>query len=256
VTRRRPEAVGAVAAGGRASRHQRGVTVIELLVAVLIGIMLTVIAAVSLREIDRVNVRSGSRLMAATVRFGFDRARSTGRDHRLVFDLQAEGGATLTFEMASKGKQLMPRDLDEAWKQHHKFADGEEAEELSQAAETTTIGGLSKNLLALPRPMGPQWQKVTLRSKSATDKLAKAARLVKSIYVARLDQEIEEGKVALHIWRGGFLERAAIYLSDGKTTYTLVTYPLTGRVKIHLGRVELSADLLQADDTGQRIEER
>lgn len=237
-------------------RRALGVTVIELMVAILIGVLLVVIAAVSLREIDRVNVRSGSRLVAATIRFGFDRARSKGRDHRLVFDLSAEGGSSVEFEVAQKGKQLLPKDLDGAWEQHKKLADGDEAKELKEAAETTTIGGLSKNLLALPRPTGPQWTKVKLRSKDAAEKLIKAAKLVKSIYIARLDQEIEEGKVALHIWRGGFLEKAALYLSDGKTTYTLVTYPLTGRVKIHKGRVELTSDVVKQDDTGERIEDR
>ncbi len=241
---------------GLRRRRPLGVTIIELMVAMLIGILLVVVAAVSLREIDRVNVRSGSRLVAATIRYAYDRSRSTGRDHRLVFDLSAEGGSKLTFEVAKKGKQLMPRDMEEAWKQHQSFADGEEAEALARAAETTTIGGLSKNLLALPRPTGPQWTTVKLRSKDASSKLKKASMLVKSIYVARLDQEIDEGKVALHIWRGGFVERAALYLSDGETTYTLVTYPLTGRVKIHEGRVDLPRDVLGHDDTGERIEER
>ncbi len=226
------------------------------MVAVLIGILLVIVAAVSMREIDRVNLRSGSRLVAASIRFAFDRSRSKGRDHRLVFDLSASGGSSMTFEVAQKGKQLMAKNLDEAWKQHKKLADGEEAEELEEALETTTIGGLSKNLLALPRPTGPQWQPVPTRSRSAAEKLVKAAKLVKSIYVARLDEEIDEGKVALHIWRGGFLEKAAIYLSDGKSTYTLVTYPLTGRVKIHKGRVELSSGALKTDDTGETIEER
>ena len=46
------------AARGRAPRLHRGVTVIELMVAILIGVALVVIAAVSMREIDRVNVRS------------------------------------------------------------------------------------------------------------------------------------------------------------------------------------------------------
>ena len=116
-------------------RRALGVTVIELMVAILIGVMLVVIAAVSLREIDRVNVRSGSRLVAATIRFGFDRARSKGRDHRLVFDLSAEGGSSVEFEVAKKGKQLLPKDLDGAWEQHRKLADGDEAEELERAAD-------------------------------------------------------------------------------------------------------------------------
>ncbi|MFH2011043.1 MAG: hypothetical protein ABI333_30870 [bacterium] len=232
-------------------------TVIELMVAVLIGAALVAVAAISIRDMDRVNLRSGTRYVATTIRFAFDRSRVTGRDHRLVFDLDAEGGTTVEFEIATKGKQLLPRDLDEAWKQHERFADGAEDEEAKQAASTTTIGGLSKSLLALPRPTGPQWQKVKLRTKDAQEKLKKAARLVKSIYVARLDKEVEEGKVAVHIWRGGFLERAAFYLSDGKGRfYTLVTYPLTGRVKIHEGRVAVPSDLLGQDDTGERIQDR
>lgn len=227
------------------------------MVAVLIGVLLVVIAAVSMREVDRVNLRSGSRLMAATIRYSFDRARSKGRDHRLVFDLRASGGSTLTFEVAQKGKQLMARSMEDAWKQHRKLADGEEEEERERAAETTTIGGLSKNLLALPRPTGPQWQKLPpARTREALKKLIKAAALVKSIYVARLDEEISEGKVALHIWRGGFVEKVAVYMSDGKSTYTLVTYPLTGRVKIYSERVELSPAVLKQDETGERIEDR
>jgi hypothetical protein len=228
------------------------------MVAILIAALLVMVAAVSMREMGRVTVRSGSRLVAATIRYAYDRSRSTGRDHRLVFDLKTkgEGGTTLAFEVAKKGKQLMPRTLDEALEQHEKFAEGEEDEERERALETTTIGGLSKNLLALPRPTGPQWTKVKLRTKDATEKLAKASLLVQSIYVARLDKEIEEGKVALHIWRGGVVERAALYLSDGKTTYTLVTYPLTGRVKIHEGRFDLSGQDLRQDATGERIEDR
>ncbi len=238
--------------------HHLGITIIEMMVVILIAALLMVVAAVTMKEIARVNVRSGSRLIAATIRYGYDRSRSTGRDHRLVFDLKerGEGDTTLTFEVAKKGKQLLPRTLDEAWTQHERFADGEEDEERERAAEATTMGGLSKNLLALPRPTGPQWTTVRLRSKDATAKLAKAAVLVKSIYVARLDKEIERGKVALHIWRGGFVERAALYLSDGKTSYTLVTYPLTGRVKIHKGRVELHREELRQDATGERIEDR
>ncbi|MDY0001457.1 MAG: hypothetical protein RBU30_09205 [Polyangia bacterium] len=222
--------------------------------ALIIGLALVVAAAASIRSLDTVNTRTAARFMASTLRFGHDRSRAMGRDHRLIFDLDAEGGTTVRIEIAEKGTQLMPRDLDEAWKQHQALSDGDQNEE---DLETTTKGGLSKNLLALPRPTGPQWSEVKLRTKQANEQLAKSGRLVKSIYLPRLQEEITEGKVTLHIWSGGRVERAAIYISDPRDrTYTLITYPLTGRVKIHDGRVDLPRDLEKTDDLGEAVEGR
>lgn len=227
------------------------------MVALLVGLGLVVAAAVSIANLDSVNTRTAARFMAATVRFGHDRARASGRDHRFLFDLDAEGGTTVRVEIAEKGQQLMPRDLDEAWKQHRALSDGEEEKTALEALETTTKGGLSKNLLALPRPTGPQWTEVKLRTRNAEEQLKKSGRLVKSIYLPRLGEEVTEGKVTLHIWSGGRVERAAIYISDPRDrTYTLITYPLTGRVKIHDGRVSLPRDLEKADDLGKAVEDR
>lgn len=223
----------------------------------IIAVMLIVAAAVSIANLDSVNTRTAARFMAATLRFGHDRARSSGRDHRFLFDLNAEGGTTVRVEIAEKGQQLLPRDLDEAWKQHRALADGEEDKEAQEALETTTKGGLSKSLLALPRPTRPQWTEVKLRTRHAEEQLKKSGRHVKSIYLPRLEEEVKEGKVTLHIWAGGRVERAAIYLADPRDrTYTLITYPLTGRVKIHEGRVELPRGLEKADDLGEAVEGR
>ncbi len=240
-----------------ALRRQRGITLIELLVAVLIGLLLIFAAVVSLGQVETVNARTAARFMASTLRFGYDRARSTGRDHRFLFDLDAEGGTTVEFQVASQGHKLLPRDLDEAWKEQNALAEGEEDKQREEALEKTTIGGLSKDLLALKRPTGPQWQKVALHTTRAQERLKKSAKQVKGIYLPRLEQEVTEGKVALYAWGGGRIERAAVYLSDGKGRgYTLVTYPMTGRVKIYQGRKELPSDLINADDLGNRREDR
>ncbi len=245
-----------ISAHGWAAR-QRGITLLELLVAVLIGMLLIIAAAVSISRVDTVNTRTAARFVSTTMRFAYDRARSTGRDHRFVFDLDAEGGTKVTLEVASKGTQLLPRDLDEAWEQHHAMAEGEEAERQREALERTTIGGLSKDLLALKRPTGPQWQQQRLRTRRAQKRLEQSARLVTSIYVPRLEQEITEGKVAIHVWGGGRMERVALYIADrGDRRFTLVTYPMTGRVKILAGHQPLQSDLVNADDLGREREPR
>lgn len=224
---------------------------------VLIAGLLLLAAAVSLRSVDTVNARTGARFMASTVRFAYDRARATGKDLRIVFDLDAEGGTQATLEVATAGVQLLPRNLDEAWEQQEALSSGEEKDAAREALESTTIGGLSKSILDLPRPTGPRWQPVKLRSRTAELRFKRVARLVKSIFLPRLDAEIREGKVALYAWGGGRLERAAIYVSDGKgSKYTLVTHPLTGRVRIYEGHKDLPSDLVNADELGDRIEER
>ena len=38
--------------------------------------------------------------------------------------------------------------------------------------------------------------------------------------------------------------------------YTLVTYPLTGRIKIYSKKVELPRDLIDRDELGERVEDR
>jgi len=239
------------------ARGERGLTLLELMVVMLIAGLLLMVAAVSLRAVDTVSARTGARFMASTLRFAYDRARATGKDFRIVFDLDAEGGAQASIEVATEGVQLLPRDLDEAWKEHEAFSSGEEEETQQEAMESTTIGGLSKSILDLPRPTGPHWQPFKLRRKSAAARFKKVARMVRSIYLPRLEAEIKEGKVALYVWGGGRLERAAIYLSDGKgSEYTLVTQPLTGRVRIYEGHKELPSDLVNADEVGDQIEER
>jgi hypothetical protein len=223
---------------------------------VIVGALMGV-AVVSIRSMDSTNLRSGARHVATTLRFAHDRARSTGKDHRVIFDLSAEGGTKISFEVAKKGKKLLPRTLDEAWDQQRQFDAGEEAEAAKRAAETTTLGGLSKDLLGARPDTGPQWTKVKLRTKHAENQLLRAGRYVSSIYLPRLGEEVSQGKLALHVWSGGRLERAAIYLKDGEgQTYTLITFPLTGRVMVYDARIELRRDAFRKDDLGEVIKEQ
>ena len=52
--------------------------------------------------------------------------------------------------------------------------------------------------------------------------------------------KITEGKVTIRFFPDGYVEKNTIHLSDGKKDFTLVTTPLTGKVKITEGYVEVS----------------
>ena len=58
--------------------------------------------------------------------------------------------------------------------------------------------------------------------------------------VMETEGKITEGKVAIRFYSDGYVEKNTIHLSDGKKDYTLATAPLTGKVKISEGYVEVS----------------
>ena len=56
--------------------------------------------------------------------------------------------------------------------------------------------------------------------------------------VMETEGRITDGKVAIRFYPDGYVEKNTIHLSDGKKDYTLVTSPLTGKVKISEGYEE------------------
>jgi len=58
--------------------------------------------------------------------------------------------------------------------------------------------------------------------------------------VMETEGKITEGKVVIRFYPDGYVEKNTIHLSDGKKDYTLVTTPLTGKVRISEGYVEVS----------------
>lgn len=60
--------------------------------------------------------------------------------------------------------------------------------------------------------------------------------------VTQTDGKVTEGKVSVPFYPDGFVVKNIIHLSDGKKDYTLVTTPLTGKVKVLEGYVEISEE--------------
>jgi general secretion pathway protein H len=59
------------------------------------------------------------------------------------------------------------------------------------------------------------------------------------VWVQHQAERYTSGKAFLYFWPTGLTETAAIHLAQGDDVNTLLVSPLTGRVKIVSGRVEL-----------------
>lgn len=73
---------------------------------------------------------------------------------------------------------------------------------------------------------------------------AKETSLPDRVYIKDIvmeaEGEITEGKVSIRFYPDGYVDKNTIHLSDGKKDYTLVTAPLTGKVRISEGYIEVS----------------
>jgi prepilin-type N-terminal cleavage/methylation domain-containing protein len=238
-------------AAGRRSplTTQAGMTLIEMMIVLAIVLLLVVAAVFSFVMVKRERLRKAVNRVAGSVRYAYDRARATGKDHRLVFDL-GEDSTRYWLEVTEKGQLLAAATAEDA----RKDMDDEQEGAKKDDDDDTTAGGLSKAVAAKRAPK-PAWK--PYKSKLSKEVTLKQYR-VTSIYVARLDEEVTEGKVALYFWGNGQTERAIVYVQDkeGKNTFSLVTHPLTGKVKVYPKRYEFDRGEATQDDEGEEVKER
>lgn len=80
------------------------------------------------------------------------------------------------------------------------------------------------------------WIDVTKRRVNLPERI-----FIKDI-VTQQDGRVTEGGVTIRFYPDGYVERNVIHISNGKRDYTMVTTPLTGKVKILEGYVEISEE--------------
>jgi general secretion pathway protein H len=87
---------------------------------------------------------------------------------------------------------------------------------------------------------------------------------VADVYTPKQREAYSKGRAFLYFFPQGFGERAIIHLCEkrnkegecGKGFYSLVVHPLTGRVVVQSGYVEIPRDFDLVDDEGNRGAER
>ena len=210
----------------------QGVTLIEIMVAlVLVGLI--VVAAVSgLRSLSKSDLRESASHMAGAIRYVFDRASTSGRAHRIVFDFDTGkywAESTDDKVYLTSGKETAEKRRKEA----EKLA--KEDEEEKRANERASSMGSAIPGHYLPKPYRPKraefgaFKETSIKPVTLPKKVKMA-----DFYVPRLEQPLVEGQAYLYFFPLGMTEAATIHLTDAKREnfYTLVVHPLTGRVKV------------------------
>ena len=230
----------------------RGFTLIEVMIALVIVALITVVSVRGLRSFAKTDLRATATRMAGSIRYLFDRASTTGRVHRLVLDFDnGKYWAEVSDDqfILEAGKETE----ESRKKQAEKLAKEEELKR--EAAEKEASFGSSQiPTRYMPKPFTPKRAKFDAFRETAVKPIAlKSGVVMADIYTPRLLKPLAEGKGYVYFFPMGMTEAAVIHLSDGKETfYSLIVHPLTGRVTVKNSYVEPNTGD-QVDDSGKVV---
>ena len=232
-------------------REDRGLTLIEIMVVIAIIAGATGAALYSSRSIGRAGLRGTSSQLAGAIRYCYDRAVTTNSYYRLVLDFDQNSYWAERSEdrmVMSRGKEKAPGKGEafnqEAVEKEREAQMSEEDQRLRDRGQ-----GLGIALEPPPRPRRAKFQ-------TFTDATLKQVKLKKvrlfDAYTPRQPEAYRKGRAYLYFFPDGHTERALVHVADGDEFYTLLVSPLTGKVDVVNGRIELQKDFDTKGQEGAR----
>jgi general secretion pathway protein H len=218
----------------RASR--RGLTLIEILAVLSIIAVISGVAIAGSMQLPSAQLRGAATMLTSAIKVAFTRATATSRSIRLVMDLDHQ---TVWLEESSAPMLVQSKD---------KSAAGG-ADPVTQA-EKAALEEHDKILQGPPIPK-PKFRAVKANDFGDAHDGGRMKSLghgvsFRSVQTGHDDEPRTTGRAYLYFWPGGYTERASIQLHIGDdSTLSLLIAPLTGKVTVKAGAVELQ---LPTDD--------
>jgi general secretion pathway protein H len=233
------------------SRAGRGFSLVEIMVVVAIVGLLLGASVYGFRSVAKSDLRSSSSKLAGAIRYCFDRSITTGSYYRLVLDLDtnkywAERSDDRTY--LTTGKENAPgRGQAFDLEAEEKKRDEDDAKQQEMA---TSIGGQMMTLDPPPKPKRAKFQ--TFKDTTLPQVKLTRAKLF-DVFTPRQREPYLKGRAYLYFFPDGHTERSIVRLHDGDDFYSLVVHPLTGRVEVLSGKVDIPRDFGDRDEEGKEI---
>lgn len=211
-------------------QRQRGLTLIEVVIAIALVAVLTGSMLFGRNMLVGSRMKAAATLIVSSVRFGLTRANTTGKPARLVIDFEKK---QVSIEESSTSLMLREKSKDPS------------AGATPASSAEAKVRAESERIVEGPRAARPAFSKLTGVS-GAIEELSAGRPLGEGVELVRVktehdEQEITEGRAYIYFWPGGTTERAIVQLKkagDKEAALTVVLSPLTGRAKIEKGAVD------------------
>lgn len=205
-------------AGRRAG--ERGLTLIEITIALLIVALLLFVAIPSIEAIAGVRAREEAGRISGAVRFMYGHSALIGKVCRMVFDIDER----MWWAECTQDRFTVAVDKETS-------RGGKRVEEEKPRWSASRADPLDEGQ-ALRQQVEKEAEFADFKSEEiAQRKLPEGADL--EVWVAHQSERYTSGKAYLYFFPQGHTERAQIYVKNGEDdAYTLVVSPLNGRVKV------------------------
>ncbi|MFP2927623.1 prepilin-type N-terminal cleavage/methylation domain-containing protein [Pyxidicoccus sp. 3LG] len=226
-----------------AHRKQRGLTLIEISIAIIIVAMLFSAAVMGIGSITGAKAKGAAGELAGLIRSLYDSAALRGKTCRLVFEIpdpKSEEPTRYHAECA-EGSVTTSRDRDTALRDENSVRERAARSSGGQGAGGETrrnylvSGGDAPSATEL---MEGEKQRVEALSRfsSYTSEEVPSRELpsdVKvSVWTRHQKEAVESGVAYLYFFPQGYTEKAYVYVQQGDNVWTLDVSPLTGKVQV------------------------
>lgn len=219
---------------------QRGLTLIEIMVAMTIAIVLFGAVAMSVGAITGSKAKAATGELAGTIRYIYDTANLTGKTCRLVFDMPPSRDEDTTVKYwaeCAAGNITTSRDRENELK-----AATKEQEERAKGNEPSST---FKDTSAFSELMAREQGRVDDQAKFSdyTDETLEKKELPSSVRIGvwtrHQKKEAKDGLAYLYFFPQGFTERAMVKVRQGDNVWTIKVEPLTGKANVVPEDVEI-----------------
>ena len=255
--------------------RSRGLTLVEVLIVMAVLGMMVGTVIVGFGAGRSAEVSRTVNQVANTIRYAYDRARVRGEYYRLLIDLD-QGTVALQqgddrMYLPATDRDGRPLVLDEDDMRDRDDRDKRAAETYYRSVQSAVYevdtGGIdpySVQAQDVPRARPPLFdsfeQENVLSGLGAPVKLPEGVKIV-SVRTAEDPEPITTGQASVYFFPQGRTQFAHVQVKseDGSVELTIVVQPLTGRVTVEDGLVDLQlpSDLgSQEDELGRRMQRR
>ncbi|WP_426750730.1 prepilin-type N-terminal cleavage/methylation domain-containing protein [Myxococcus sp. Y35] len=222
-------------------RAQRGLTLIEISIAIIIVAILFSAAVMGIGSITGAKAKGSAGELAGLIRSLYDSAALRGQTCRLVFEIPDPKSeqATRYHAECAEGAVTTSRDRDEMLREDN--AERERASRTPGRDERRNYlvtGGSGTNAPSAQELLESEKLRVenAARFSSYTSEEVPARELpadVKvSVWTRNQREPVESGVAYLYFFPQGYTEKAYVYVQQGDNVWTLDVSPLTGKVQV------------------------
>jgi len=224
-------------------RAQRGLTLIEISIAIIIVAMLFSAAVMGIGSITGAKAKGSAGELAGLIRSLYDSAALRGKTCRLVFEIPdpKSDDPTRYHAECAEGAVTTSRDRDTALRD-----DNSERERNARDGKGTGAKDETRRNYLVSGGDAPSSRELMEGEKQRVENAARFSSYTSeevpsrelpgdvkvSVWTRHQREPVESGVAYLYFFPQGYTEKAYVYVKQGDNVWTLDVSPLTGKVQV------------------------